>query len=700
MSGLTALNPSFLSLLPLAALPLIFHLFFRLKKHPRAFPTLMLFHRIDPRLNARRRLREWLTLLVRALLIVFVVLCLAHPVWFGVGKEGSVAIVLLLDNSGSMSGTGENGRVKLKEAVGGARTLVSQLRAGDSAGIVLLVPDPAVPLPAGLTADKAALKDALEHLAETEAGGSVATAVQRALAMLEGGGAAHSEIHVFSDLQEEKWNQAPLGSRVPPRGSTVVVHRVPSTPARANIVLAGTQLGPRSILPGRRIPVEARLVNASPVEGRPRLNWLDDAGNRGSREFILPPQAEKTASFDLEPQNPGIRWVNVWVEGDDFSADNHAPLSFSCSERRPVLFAGTASEYGQLPLAISPSGEGRLSGLVPLFVDNADVVARLRGQHSGLVVLTWESFGIAGADSAARWSALKDFLTAGGTALLVPSTAVGSFGTPPGWLGVTPGPLERVQAGLALSALAKSHTMFNDLRDEKGEVALHNVKAFRFHPLRATATNNPVLGLEDGRVVVAEQNVGRGRLLASGLAFDSAWSTLPLKPGFVALAQNLALTQAAPATNILSLVAGEPLRLSLSQDAAIRVQSLAGSPLDWKGSAARLPTLPRSGIYTVRSGAETVYCAVRSSEKEGRQRFLAGDALPALGKLSYAVRQLAGGQGLVSEFRKLEKSLDLSWLLLLLAFAAFVAEGRFANPLPIKAKPRETKPIPALEPVE
>jgi hypothetical protein len=691
MSGLTALNPLFLSLLPLAALPLIFHFFFRLKKHPRPFPTLMLFHRIAPRLNARRRLREWLTLLARTLLIASVVLCLAHPVWFGVGKEGPVAVVLLLDNSGSMSGTAENGRIKLKEAVGAARTLVSQLRAADRAGIVLLVPDPAVPLPPGLTPDQPALKDALEHVAETEAGGSVAAALQRAAAMLEGSAAAHSEIHVFSDLQEEKWNQPPLSSRAPPRGSTVIVHRVPTRPARANIVLAGTQLEPRSVLPGRRIPVQAQLVNASPVENRARLNWLDDAGNGGSEEFTLPPQAEKTARFALESQNPGVRWVNVWVEGDDFPADNHAPLGFTCSERTPVRFAGSPSEYGQLPLAISPSSEGRLSGLVPLFVDNVDLAAKLRAQPSGLVILTWESFGSPAADSAARWSALKDFLTAGGNALLVPSTAVGTFGTQPGWLSVTPGPLQRVQAGLALSALATTHRMFNDLRDEKGEVALHNVKAFKFYPLRAAAANNPLLGLEDGRVVLAEQSVGRGRLLASGLAFDSGWTTLPLKPGFVALAQNLALTQAAAPTNILSLVAGEPLRLSLSQEAAIRVQSLAGSPLDWKGPAARLATLPRSGIYAVRSGDETVYWAVRSSEKEGRQRFLAGAALPALGKLPYAVRNLAGEQGLVSEFRKLDKSLDLGWLLLLLAFAAFFAEGWLANPLPMKAKARQTK---------
>ena len=77
MTGLSALNPLFLSLLPLAALPVLFHLFFRLKRRPRAFSTLMFFHRLDPRLNARRRLREWLILLLRTLLILFLLLALA-----------------------------------------------------------------------------------------------------------------------------------------------------------------------------------------------------------------------------------------------------------------------------------------------------------------------------------------------------------------------------------------------------------------------------------------------------------------------------------------------------------------------------------------------------------------------------------------------------------------------------------------------
>ena len=136
------------------------------------------------------------------------------------------------------------------------------------------------------------------------------------------------------------------------------------------------------------------------------------------------------------------------------------------------------------------------------------------------------------------------------------------------------------------------------------------------------------------------------------------------------------------------ILAGDPLRLgAATAEKTLRVQSLAGSPLDWKGKLAQLATLPRAGVYAVRSEKETSYVAVRASEKEGRQQFIAtGGALPALGKLAYSVKNFGGGDALVSEFKRLEKSLDLSPLLLLLALLALAAEGWLANPLPLKAR--------------
>ena len=58
-------HPAAAWLLPAIALPVIFHLFFRLRRQVRDFPALLFFERIDPRLSAKRKLHEWLLLLLR-----------------------------------------------------------------------------------------------------------------------------------------------------------------------------------------------------------------------------------------------------------------------------------------------------------------------------------------------------------------------------------------------------------------------------------------------------------------------------------------------------------------------------------------------------------------------------------------------------------------------------------------------------------
>jgi hypothetical protein len=684
MTGLTALNPFFLSLLPLAALPIAFHFFFRLKRQTRPFPTLMFFHRLDPKLNARRRLREWLILLLRTLLILFVLLALARPVWFGHGQEGEVAVVILIDNSGSMSGPGQGGRTKLKQALDGARDILSELHGSDRAGLVLLVQDPAAPLPAGLTQDKAALKLALDGVAETEASGSVAAAVDRAMRMLDASTAAHREIQIFSDLQQEKWGQAPVNLPAPPRGLDLVVHRLASPISGPNVSLTHVEMPARPVVAGRRFPVQVRLANSGPDQAQVRLNWLDDAGNRGAVDVTVPAQGESNASVTLVAPNPGLRWALFSVDGDDFPADNRAATAFVGVEQQSVLFLGRPADFGYLPLALSPGGNGNLSGLAVSFSTFDSFAA---DTPASFVVLPWDAILQTGRD-AARIESLRQFLMKGGTALLAPSPAgLAGGGTKPDWLTIAPESLQGSSNGLALTVLDKASAIFDDMRDEKGEVALRNVKVFRFLPLRVPAQASRLLGLEDGTVVLAAQTVGQGRLLASGLAFDPAWSTLPLKPAFVALAQGMVLNHAGAPASITSLVAGDRLTGMPGDADALAVQSLGGSPLDWKGPAGQFPTFPRVGIYALRAGQETRWVAVRSSEKEGRRKFITADTLPALGTLRYSVDSLSGSESVRSSFRRQERSLDLSLPLLLLSFACLALEGWLANPPPMKPRP-------------
>jgi hypothetical protein len=375
----------------------------------------------------------------------------------------------------------------------------------------------------------------------------------------------------------------------------------------------------------------------------------------------------------------------LWLEGDEFTADNRAGLAFFCAERRPVLFAGRREEFGQLPLAISPTSDGRLSGLIPQVVEPAELTTKLRESGRLFLALTWQGWPQLNAGAAT--GPVGQFLAAGGCGLLVPAAT----GPPArsgrlGGLDATLEPFQTNGAGRAVVVLHPSHAIFNDLRDEKGEVPWHNVKAFRWHPLRLGGSATPLLGLDDGQVMLAELKTGKGTLFLSGVAFAPDWTTLPLKPGFLALAQSMALTGAGTGQNAPPLVAGDPWRENPTQAGELHVQSLTGGPLDWKGRRADLATFPRAGVYALQSGTNATYVAVRASDKEGRQQFITSDDLPALGKLAYTVTA-ESGRGARPASAAAGKSLNLTLPLLLLALMAVGLEGWLANPGPVKLGP-------------
>jgi hypothetical protein len=91
-------------------------------------------------------------------------------------------------------------------------------------------------------------------------------------------------------------------------------------------------------------------------------------------------------------------------------------------------------------------------------------------------------------------------------------------------------------------------------------------------------------------------------------------------------------------------------------------------------------------VYALRLGQETRWVGVRSSEKEGRRKFISGDTVAALGRLPYSVESVSGSERVRSSFRRQEKSLDLSLPALLLAFVFLALEGWLANPPPLKPR--------------
>src|ERR1051326_5746420 len=132
------LTPLFFVGLAAIAVPVLIHLIQRERKEVIHFPSLMFIRKIPYQSVQRRKIHNWLLLLLRSAAIALIVLAFARPFFtqdptkVSASTTGAREVVILLDHSASM-GYGDHWD-KAREA---ARKVVSGLSGSDRATLVL-----------------------------------------------------------------------------------------------------------------------------------------------------------------------------------------------------------------------------------------------------------------------------------------------------------------------------------------------------------------------------------------------------------------------------------------------------------------------------------------------------------------------------------------------------------------------------------
>ena len=696
----------FLYLLPLAAAPIVFHLLMRRRRRRIFFSTKMFFHRVHPRLTFHRKLRELLLLATRVLLIALLLLALARLTVTGIGDVlglgGKQAAIVVIDNSGSMAGQVEGGdRTKLKMALEGARTLLANMEDGAKAGIVLLVPDPRAGRWGGMTSERQLLLDFIEKLQVTEATGSAARSMEQAMAMLgEDGAAGGGSVHVFTDLQETEWKQQQINTKDVRENVQVFFHRVPTAPAELpNVCVLSAKTSSRRILPRQPYQVEVLLRNDGNKELEIRVNRKDsEHAIADGKKVSLAAGAKKRVRLGFRPQSPGHHWVRIWIEGDGFAGDNRISISYICEPKGNIYFVGeqNSGDFGLLPLAFSPHGDGRYTSLVPSFCTLENLPTRMEKKNPMLVVLKWSD---ACALDAETDDLLQQYTRQGGNLLVVPAVAGEKpSGDPPAWLGAAPEDLDVLPDSVPLLVPDGTSEFWSDLRGPSGQVRFGGAYVKRYYPLslEKDARYEPLLSPGNERVLLAIRSLGKGQVTVSGIAFAGRregvpeWSTLPGKKVFLVMAQPMALGAVSSLVDeSISLIAGNAPRSLSGKEDEVKITTLVGDQVDWSGPRDQVPVLVRGGAYIARMGERETCLSVLPSDAEGNNAFIDGSEVAAMGGISHAVRELSDEEDFRDELENSMAGMGLYLPLLLLAIAAFMAEGLLGSP----ALRRKKKPV-------
>src|SRR6188508_1212342 len=118
MFGLSLIHAGFLAAGLAVGLPILIHLLLRQKTRVVPIGSVRFLQQVVREHRRRRRVRQWILLALRMLVVLLLALLFARPYWDESYRRGlETEIVLLIDRSASMSAKDSSGQTAFAAAV-------------------------------------------------------------------------------------------------------------------------------------------------------------------------------------------------------------------------------------------------------------------------------------------------------------------------------------------------------------------------------------------------------------------------------------------------------------------------------------------------------------------------------------------------------------------------------------------------------
>ena len=615
-------NPWLLLGLAAAAIPVAIHLINRRKAPVRRFAAIDFILLSNKRLLRRMKLKHWLVLLLRVLLIAAIPFALARPYWvpedaLAALDESPMSMVIVLDDSSSMS-YGVDGTSLFERARERAAELVQRLGRESSVGVVV-ASTPARAILPELTFDRDSVLDQLSALAPTERTTDAAGALRLAEAMLASSTLPERRIVVLTDLQRSSWSglARPWSLDTPPPVDLLDVTPKDAPLANAGItdvqVERAIDVSPRHI----RVKVEVAAFGAVPFDD---VVTLRVAGRALKNSLQVEAWERATTSFLMKLDSKSVEAGEATIPTDALPTDDRRVFTVDFLRTVPVLVVNGAprsipyrDEVFFLEKALKTGGEAE-TRIQPLFM-RADEVTPQQLERVDVVVLA----NVLELRSDVV-PAIRAFVEGGGGLLITAGDNVTpaynvQFGD------LLPMPVRAVKTevkrsdkdaqvkALSVDKVDFEHPvlrLFRNLADS----SLFSARFYSYLLLDGAVPGSVhvLASYSNGAPLLVEKQVGAGRVIMLTTTIDRDWSDLAIRTSFLPLVQQLCLHLADRLEHTVqsSITVGEPYLIGLEPGLErLVVEAPDGrtveydDPLrDGKGPI-RFEDTGRSGVYSV-----------------------------------------------------------------------------------------------------
>lgn len=576
--------------------PLVIHLLFRNRFELVDWGAMQFLQSVVRQNRRRMQLRNLLLLLIRCAIPILLAFCMARPVmtqWRQPRGDSPVSMVVVMDNSYSMTARHGDGRRRIDVAIDAAKQITESLGRGSE--VTLLTSDGTI-----RTADPQSAGPRIDEIAVGGTPINVDSLVSRALRISSDSTLANRQIVMIVDRSAADFSQSMLD------GLPGIAQRIkdikpvpdfawvdPFEEAEStfqNIRVHRVEPQTTVAVPGQTVPwfVEARIdsMELRNVDLTVRVNGVINqqkvvpvTGN--SATTVVPLRIDETGRHVVEIAFAANQ-DNATAEAQDhFSPDDRVWRDFAVIEPVSVwLIDGQpsdkplASDTDFLAVALSPFS---LSVETPNATRSADLfrtrkvrVGRLKNesteQAEPSVVVMANVAKPTTEDSV--W--LIDFVQRGGTLVVFGGPSIDTAWYEQHLVSPGIGPLMPMSFGAVREAtpgvpIDDSKLAYPPLvafsQQEKGTLSSASVTGWRELVKREGDQEEAqvLIRLETGEPLFVLGDFGKGHVIQVATTSNETWTTLPLRPVFLPLMQRLISHLAVGRGSMAAAVAGQPL---------------------------------------------------------------------------------------------------------------------------------------------
>ncbi len=528
------LNPSLLTGLLAATIPLIIHFLNRQKIKKQPFSTVHFLKQLEPKQIRRLQFRQWLLLIIRTFLIIFLVLAFARPTirqgaLAGIGERTAVATAVILDNSQSLDESTLTG--SLHEAFRQQFLNLGNLFQGNDWVTVIQATQPIKTLLKGESFNRNRWVTLQKELRPSVLRSNLYDALNLAVARLENQPQLRKEVYVLSDFQKfaEFSPQDVVKNITNPeqwRFFFIPFHHYSSE----NLSIDSVEIVNRLVERNQPLRIRARIRNHSKSQTLTSLVAFILNGKRvGQRNISFPPGESQWVEFETMLLDAGWITGQIELESDVLLSDNIRYFAFYTPAKITILHVKPGALKSILPLVLTPALE---TGHFEYRAVAPDQFLSLPPQPNSVLVL----------DQITDYSTVflegvQRFLKVGsGVIVIPPAEAPGNVNTLfrrfrlGQFMGVWGDPKNHQQFK-RIQALRLSHPLFEGLFEKKSA---------RFNPIdvyagirwKPSAQSSVPITFSDGTPFVSLTPVENGIIAILATPLSPAYSELPFR-GFV-----------------------------------------------------------------------------------------------------------------------------------------------------------------------